>query len=268
MPAQPALRALHPRYWPVHLLAVLALSAAVGLGVWQYGAWSTHRDEKARDLTGTAAVPLADALGADQPFPADRIGQPVRVSGTWVPSGSFLVSGREHDGRDGYWAVTPLAVGPGAKAPALEIVRGWSPTRAGVPAAPTGAAELTAWLQPPEGDNLTDPDPDDDVLPQLRIADAIQRVDRDLYGAYGVLDDRDPVTNAGTTGLTQASLEQLPDAGRFTAVRNLLYAVEWWFFGGFAVYIWWRWLREEVLDDGDGTSERPATEAPRADSLS
>jgi hypothetical protein len=84
----------------------------------------------------------------------------------------------------------------------------------------------------------------------------VRHVDQDLYSAYAIVADRAapgqwPVgaaaTNPGTAGLTPADLDQLPDAGRFTAVRNLLYAIEWWFFGAFAVLIWWRWVREEVL---------------------
>ena len=81
----------------------------------------------------------------------------------------------------------------------------------------------------------------------MRTADLVQRVDQDLYGAYAVVTD-DPATNGGTDGLEPATLEQLPDVGRFTAVRNLLYAVEWWFFGAFALFIWWRWLRDEQAD--------------------
>jgi hypothetical protein len=91
------------------------------------------------------------------------------------------------------------------------------------------------------------------VLPQLRIADVIQHVDQDLYGAYAVVADRvapgdwpvgDAATNPGTDGLSTARLEALPDAGRFTAVRNLLYALEWWVFGGFAAFVWWRWAQD------------------------
>ena len=42
-----------------------------------------------------------------------------------------------------------------------------------------------------------------------------------------------------------ADVEQLPSPGAFTALRNLLYAVEWWFFGAFALFIWWRFVNEE-----------------------
>ena len=120
-----------------------------------------------------------------------------------------------------------------------------------------------AWLQPPEGTGEVDPDPGDDVLPQLRIADAVQHVDQDLYGGLrgrcrpgrpGHWPVGSAATNPGTEGLSPAHVDQLPDAGRFTAVRNLLYAFEWWFFGLFAGFIWWRWVREEVLGAATASS--------------
>jgi cytochrome oxidase assembly protein ShyY1 len=153
--------------------------------------------------------------------------------------------------------VTPLAVDlPGE--PAIPVVRGWTPSPESAPAPPAppvpeGAVELVGWLQPPEGTGEADPYPSDDVLPQLRIADLVQHVDQDLYGAYAVVADQvapgdwpvgEDAVNPGTDGLEQASLEQLPDAGRFTALRNLLYAVEWWVFGFFAAFIWWRYVQD------------------------
>lgn len=240
----PLPRPLQPRYWGFHLLALVLVAIAVGLGVWQYDAWQTRRTAEAEDLTQREPIALADAIGPDDPFPGNLVGQPVRVSGTWVPAGTVYVSGREQDGRTGYWVVTPLQVHGGTSA--LEIVRGWTPSLPERPALPSGEAAFVAWLQPPEGTGETDPDPGDDVLPQLRIADAIQHVDQDLYGAYAVA--AEPVPPA-TDDLVQADLEQLPDAGRFTALRNILYAFEWWFFGLFAAFIWWRWVREEVLTD-------------------
>ena len=238
---------LAPRFWAVHLLAVVCVAAAFWLGAWQYDAWSERRADEVRDLTRAEPRPLQDVIGPDDPFPGDEVGQPVVVAGTWVPSGTVYVENREHDGDEGVWVVTPVEVGPGSAA--LLVVRGWSPSVGEAPPPPTGAAELVAWLQPTEGTGAVDEDPGDDVLPQLRIADALQHVDQDLYGAYAVVADevagRTPV-NDGTSGLEQASLDQLPEAGRFTALRNLLYAVEWWIFGLFALLIWWRWMRDEV----------------------
>ena len=93
------------------------------------------------------------------------------------------------------------------------------------------------WLQPPDGSLADDDDPTDDVFPEIRVADAVQRVDVDLFSAY-------VVDQVAGPGLEAAELASLPDPGTFTGVRNLLYAVEWWVFGAFAAFIWWRWRRD------------------------
>jgi len=234
-----------PRYWPGHLLVVVLVGVAVWLGGWQWDAWAAKRAAEARDLTRVEPVPLSDVLGPDDPFPGDRVGQPVLLEGTWLDEATVFVE------RDrGYWVVTPLSVGPGGAA--LPVVRGVADT----PQAPPveGAAELVGWLQPPEGTGETDPDPTDDVLPQLRVADVVQRLEVDLYGGYAIAADEvapgawpvgDRARNPGDDGLAQAHPEELPGSGRFTAARNLFYAIEWWVFGGFAAFVWVRYLLDE-----------------------
>lgn len=241
---------LAPRFWGAHLLALVLVGIAVALGLWQYAAWQAHREAAAVDLTGVAPVPLAEVLDPDDPFPGDRVGQPVTVAGTWVPAGTVYVSGREHDGADGYWVVTPLTV-DGAGGAALPVVRGWS-DNTDVPPPPTERAEVDAWLQPGEGTGQMDQDPGDDVLPQLRIADVIQHVDQDLYGAYAVAE-------VPEDGLAAATLEQLPEVSATSGLKNLLYAVEWWIFGLFAAFIWWRWVRE--VTDPEPSPDPAAGEA-------
>ncbi|MGZ5404537.1 MAG: hypothetical protein ACXWDL_07790, partial [Nocardioides sp.] len=108
------------------------------------------------------------------------------------------------------------------------------------------------WLQPAEGTGAVDADPSDDVLPQLRVADLVQRVDQDLYSAYAVATEP-------TEGLDPARLEQLPDAGRLTGLRNVLYALEWWVFGAFAVLVWVKYLRDEAAQEEDETPDRRLT---------
>jgi surfeit locus 1 family protein len=241
--------ALSPRLWGGHLLVVVLATAAALLGVWQLDAWHQRRADAARDLTRSDPVALASVMGPDDPFPGRSVGQPVRLQGDWVPAGTVFVSGREHDGQDGYWMVTPLAIG-GPTAPALPVVLGWVADAHHAPSPPTGSAELVGRLQPPEGTGAVDDDPTDDVLPQLRIADVVQHVDQDLYGAYAI-------SEQGVDGLPAADLAQLPDAGTFTAVRNLLYAFEWWVFAAFAVLIWWRWLQEQLARPAEEEQGEP-----------
>ncbi|HET9422400.1 MAG TPA: SURF1 family protein, partial [Nocardioides sp.] len=151
---------LSPRLLGAHLLALVCVASAGLLGYWQYDAWQERRADERVDRTQEEPVPLADVMGPDDPFPADAVGQPVRVSGTWLPESTVYVSGREHDGTDGFWVVTPLTSGDAAD-PALPIVRGWVPDVDGAPAPPAGPGELVAWLQPSEGSGDTDADPAD-----------------------------------------------------------------------------------------------------------
>ena len=221
-------------------LALVLVAIAGALGAWQLQAWQDRRAAEARDLTRLTPVALTEVMGPDDPFPGADLGRPVTLEGEWLPQGAFYVSGREDAGRDGLWLVVPLAVGA-ATEPAIPVVLGWTDeVDAGL--VPTGTGSVTGWLQAPEGNGTVDDDPDDDVVPQLRTADAIQRVDNDLYSAYAV-------SVEAATGLEPATLDSLPEVGRFTALRNLLYALEWWVFGGFAAFIWWRWVRDDWAID-------------------
>lgn len=250
-----------PRLWGAHLLALVCVGIAVGMGAWQYDAWQVRRAAEQQDLTHADPVAITSLLGPDDPFPGQDVGRPVTVEGTWLPEGTVLVSGREDEaGRDGFWVVTPLTVG-GPGDPAVPVVRGWvADEDAGAAAAvPRGTAKVVGWLQPPEGTGAVDGDPDDDVLPQLRVADLVQRVDQDLYGGYVVL--REP-----EAGLEPATLDQLPSVGTFTALRNLLYAIEWWVFAAFALFLWWRYVRDvtgeppvEAADDGAAEEDHVAS---------
>ncbi|QNN54456.1 SURF1 family protein [Nocardioides mesophilus] len=256
---------LAPRMLALHALGVLAVTAAVLLGLWQYGAWQTGRELEARDLAGATPQPLGDVLTADAPFPNDQVGRPVTFAGRWLPRSTFEVSDRRLEGRTGRWLVTPVAVcadrsaADCAEAPAMLVVRGWLAPDAPRPGPPRGTVALTGWLQPGEGQGIPDPDPRDDVLPELRIASAIQKVDQDLYGGYVIARDLAGPAAAGLEPVTPASL---PEPSGFTSLRNLLYALEWWVFGGFAVYLWVRWVRDELAGRHD---EPPGDGGPDPD---
>ncbi|WP_323793289.1 SURF1 family protein [Nocardioides sp.] len=247
-------RYLTPTMLGAHVVAVICVGLALGLGLWQFGAWQAQREAEAIDLTQRDPMDLLDVMGPDDSFPGDRVGQPVTLSGTWVPDATVFVEGRRFEGRDGFWVVTPITTGTESD-PALPVVRGWVPSPDLAPAPPTGTADLEGLLQPSEGTGAFDEDPLDDVFPQLRIADLVQRLDNDLYAGYVVL--REPVPgDAQSADLVVADVEQLPEPGQFTALRNLLYAVEWWVFGAFALFIWWRYVKE--------STEQPASGAPVA----
>jgi len=246
----------------LHALGILATTAAVLLGLWQYGAWQAGRELEVRDLAGSTPVPLDMVLSADAAFPNDEVGRPVTFSGIWLPAGTIEVTGRSLGDRIGRWAVTPVAVCAGStscqEAPAVLVVRGWVEAGANPPPAPRGSVDVTGWLQPGEGAGLPDPDPDDAVLPELRIASAIQHVDQDLYGGYVI---GQGLTGAGYSALEPVTPSSLPAPGSFTSLRNLLYALEWWVFAVFAGYIWQRWVRDELARTEVAARDLDADEA-------
>ncbi len=224
----------------LHAVAISGIVAAVLLGRWQVGAWQMHREDRAAEIADDAPVPLGGVLGADDAFPTAGVGRPVSAAGEWRPDETVLVADKEHEGTTGFWVVTPLEVCDQGCA-SLPVVVGWSPDESSSGPEP-GRVEVTGWLQPGESAGTPDDDPADAVLPALRIADLLQRVEGDLYGGYLIL--RTPAdVRAGLEAVTPASL---PDPPTFTALRNLLYGIEWWFFALFAVFLWWRWSRDEL----------------------
>jgi cytochrome oxidase assembly protein ShyY1 len=230
---------LRPRHWAGHLLLVLAVAATTWLGFWQLSAWQYARAAEARDLRDADLMAMTSAMGPDDPFPGQYVGQPVELRGRWMPASTTYVSDRVVGGERGYWVVTPVLV-EGGKGSALPVVRGWSPRpEAGAVA---GGVDLSGWLQPSEGTGLPDPDPGDDVLPEMRIASLTQRVEADLYSGFVVARD----ATSGTTGLASVSPDNIPRVSAVTSLRNLLYAVQWWVFGGFSVYVWLRWCRDTL----------------------
>ncbi len=235
---------LQPRFWAAHLLMVVAVAAAVLAGVWQLHVWQAGREAAAKDLTAAAPRALDSVMGGDDAFPGRYVGQPVQLEGRWLPESTLYVADRENAGRKGYWVVTPVLVGGTS---AIPVVRGWSATRQVAP--PTGPARVTGWLQPSEGSGATDANPDDDVIPEMRVASIVQHVDADLYSGFVV--QREASSGAG--GLRQVTPASIPEVSSTDHLRNLLYAFQWWIFGGFALYVW---------SDGAATSSGPRPRRP------
>lgn len=222
---------LAPRYWGAHLLMVLAVVVALLLGLWQLNTWEAARTAEASDLSDAEPRALAKVMGGDDPFPGQYVGQPVSFSGRWMTDSTLYVQDRLLDGERGYWVVTPVLVGDSA----MPVVRGWSQSKAAPE--PAGEVQVDGWLQPSEGSGVPDDDPRDDEIAEMRIASITEHVDADLYSAYVV--DRD----AGDR-LEAVSPDSVPRVSAVTSLRNLLYAIQWWLFGVFAVYVWVRWCRD------------------------
>lgn len=254
--AAPRGRVLWGRVVAAALIGSVAVVACAVLGWWQWSRAST---------TGATVLP-EPPVAIDQVLrPAEpagpAIGRQVRVAGEWADVPAAVVPGREVDGVAAEMLVRALIVDAetagGDGAATLAVVVGWRPEADDAALAlPSGRAVLEGYLRAAEaaGSSSTPAeDPPDGATwaTGLATSELAQRWPAPLYGAL-------LVSYAETPGWrTLAPLEPT----RETNVRSIAYAVEWWLFGAFALFIAVRWIRDngrarpEATDPAAGARE-------------
>ena len=249
------------------MLAVLLVAAAVcaRLGVWQLdraqvrGAAAEQRLQAA--LTTAAPVPLDQVLAPQTAFTGATVGRKVQVSGTYDAAQQLLVTGRVVDGRHGSLVLTPLRVGTGQGQAVLAVVRGFVPDGATAPVPPSGPVSVVGYLQAGEAPGAGVVDGRTEAISP---AELVGLWGGPTWTGYLVLASSDPVQ-----GPEAVLLPPPTRRGTGLNVQNLSYAAQWWIFGGFALLLWWRMVRDEArgnpFDDERGGSVGPAGPAAGSD---
>ena len=261
--------ALAPRWWPWHLLLVVAVGAMAWLGWWQLQSFETADRPPAGGAS--RAVPLVRlTTPGDRLRPGDP-GRTVSVAGTWEGGSQVTVPGRERAGRAGALVVTPLRTARGV----VPVVRGWVPDRAAAPAPPDGQVTVRGVLQRSESEaDATSVVPRQGEIGYvatvtLLATSAYEGYDPDqLYDGFVVLRSTRPAlaTDPDAPALVAAD-RQGDDAtgqvGQVGAWRNLAYAVQWWLFAAAAVFFWAVVLRRAAQEgQGSPDPEQPAGPPP------
>jgi cytochrome oxidase assembly protein ShyY1 len=256
--------ALTPR-----MLALLVVFLAIAAVCARLGVWQLDRAVQRAEINEAArvaqqeqapATPLGDLLAPRSTFPGDLVGTKVRVTGRFDGE-TLLVPGRVGpDGEVGFLVLDRFVVtDDGAALPAddaagdggetsgadgspgiLPVVRGWvaDPT---APAPTPGEVTLQGFLQAGESFERAD-------LPQGQLAAIAPGQLVNLWGGplyTGYLVVSDPV-DAGVDRLPPPTL---PGGG--LNLQNLAYALQWWIFGGFAVLLWSRLVRDEARAEAE-----------------
>jgi surfeit locus 1 family protein len=256
--------ALTPR-WSALLLLALAIAAVMSvLGVWQL---DVYRSKTAAATAGRAsipAVPLQSLFSIDSGLPASAVARRVTVTGTWAsPADQIYVSDRAHEGRDGFWVVTPLLLNDTGSSgrDAVMVVRGWvASVNDPAAKAPTGPATLTGGVASSEAQDSSGDVNQTRILQSLRIPTIVHMVDYRVYDAFVVQTATDPSTPAaGTSAAGLAMVEPPSPPTDHAGLRNVAYAFQWWIFAAFTLWMWGRM----VLDahrSGDPDHQPPADE--------
>lgn len=223
---------MRPRWLALLALALVLASGFAWLGDWQL---QRSRDEAAREVAQDAedapVTALDDVLAPATAVTGDVVGR--RVEATGVLGASLPTTARDLEGEPGAWLVAPLLVdGDGT----LPVVLGWLPEGEQPPAVPAGTVTLTGRLEQSEAPTGAAPG---DTLEAVSSADLVNVWEPPLYTAYLVVAD------------PPAPLREVPPAGAPSgfALQNLSYALQWWLFAAFAVFFWWRVVRDAHARD-------------------
>lgn len=285
-----------PRMVLLLVLLVATALVCVRLGAWQLdrasvrGAAEAEAEHQA--VLEQDPVPVDEVLAPQTSFRAEHLGVPVEVTGEYVPEHEVYVPGAavgEGRGEDGVLVVTELRVTEGPHAGAMmPVLRGWvepeglgwdeeageapagppapaDEETAGLLAVPEGEVTVTGWLKDSELARSS-PGPPGTVA-SISSAELAGLWGGPTWSGYLVeFGSREQ----GGSGVSPAGLAHAPPPGPAEDtglnIRNLAYAVEWVIFGGFALALWVRMLRDGVRnrreDAALAEAERAAAPEP------
>jgi surfeit locus 1 family protein len=206
---------LSPRWVGLTLLMIAAVLVCGRLGVWQ---WDRAHPDATFEHGREAASALPGVLDRPDGGSGVPAGALVRGSGRYDPDPAATTTvDQALDGRAGQWVLTPLVLDDDRR---VLVLRGWSPPAAKAAAlAPTPAAVVVTGRLEPAGTSGVD---------EMFVA----------------LTEQQP---ADAGDLTPVPFAPAP-ADSQLQLLNALYALQWWTFSLFWVWLWWRMLRED-LDD-------------------
>lgn len=231
--------AWRPRWIAALLLALGVAAAFAALGQWQL---ERSLESTVVDTRDTETPVALDTVAEPQAvMTTDASGRLVTVSGEWVAGDDLVVTGRLSGsdpsgaaGEPGDWVIRHLETDGGAS---LAVAVGYGAVGEGIPSLPTGEAEVTGRYVPSESPQVSDFEAGERSA--ISIAELINLWDEvgAVYSGYLVLDAAPP-------GL-ETIAAPAPDVPAELNLLNLFYAIEWVIFGGFAVYLWWRLVKDE-----------------------
>lgn len=240
-----------PRHLALLAVAVLVVIAFVQLGRWQLG---VAEDEASREALAKARaqqpVAVESVLEPHSDFPGELSTRPVQATGEFG-SDQVVVADRRLEGRVGYWVVAPLRVT--ATGATLPVLRGFVTSPDEAPPVPTGQVTVTGGLAPPESPSAGAAPPEGQ-LASIDTSVLVGRWPGDLYNAFVFQQEQSPADDPATLG----SLERVPTPSGETGFkwRNAAYALQWWAFALFALFMWWRVVKED--DEQEEAGREPA----------
>ena len=242
--------ALTPRWLGLLTVALAIATAFAFLGTWQL----SRARQQAPEPEKVGARPITEIFAPHAELDTTAALTPVIVTGTVdTAHPATLITDRRYRGAPVSWVVVPVQVEGGARLP---VVLGVIPAGEPAPEIRPAPVHVETFLQSSEEPG---PAAADGSYRSLGVAQYLNAWGPPVYSAF-VFGDQ-ATADAAAPGVGVTALPQQPpatDDGGF-AILNLSYALQWWVFAAFAVFIWWRMLERAHATDQqqDQTVETP-----------
>ena len=269
---------VQPKWIAALVFALIVAGGFAWLGQWQLSR-AISSGTVVEQPTETT-VPLSSVAKPGGPIHDTAVGQLVTVTGTFAADDYVLISGRLNDGPSGYWVVGRLTVdradAAGSAPLALAVARGFAADKSTAESAlhrlssePAQTTTLTGRLLPSEEPVVPSAGEDPRTMTMLSVG-ALVNIwpdigDAQIYEAY--------VVEHGTPPAGLSPIFSPPPIEQETINwLNIFYAAEWAIFAGFAVFLWYRlvrdtWERErDDYDEAMAEAEAAALPAERSHS--
>lgn len=221
-------------------IALLVLALAISSGFAALGQWQLQRsiDSGVVVERDTETVkPLEEVAEPQSPTLGNQVGQLVGVSGDFVAGDFSILSGRVNGGEEGYWVVGHLRT----DAAALAVAVGWAATEkqaaSVVEDLDAASVTLTGRYVAPEAPQLTDfENGERSVMAPATFVNEWEGFAGRAYSGY-------LVSSAEVAGLEPIDAPT-PGSEQSLNWLNLFYAAEWAIFSLFAVFLWYRLVKD------------------------
>ncbi|MCU1530014.1 MAG: hypothetical protein JWP75_3777 [Frondihabitans sp.] len=246
--------ARRPKWIGMLVFALVVAALFAYLGHWQLDR-SVQSLKPVNTGSETRKV-LSDVTKPQSEFLDKLTGQKVSVEGTFDVRDFRVISDRLNYSKTGYWLVGRFV--DDTNNASLAVALGWSPTAAGarsaishVPTAPTVLDLGGRYLPTEDVDDGKFTSGEETVLAVPQLINEWNDFSGDAYNGYVVADR--------SWGSLEAIYSPPPIDKATLNWLNVFYAVEWVVFAGFAIFLWYRLVRD--------TYERELEEAEEAAAL-
>lgn len=263
--------ALKPRWIAGFVFAIALSGVFVLLSQWQFG--RSTQPEMMDNPTTEQVRPLTATIRPGEFFPGSQADQMVTARGTYDPQRQALVPDRLKNGKTGYWVVSAFAVDgaprlSGAAATPgtwIPVARGWVADPGAAAAPPSGVIELTGRLLPSEAP-VAGKAPRPGEATAVSVAELINQWEVSSYpgfvAATAEVSGRADVSAAAVEGpMLPLEIGPQPPAQKINWL-NLFYSLEWVVFAGFALFIWWRLVKDDHQRDLEDAQDAMNTGHP------